>query len=729
MIPFMARQHTTGRFPALPRFVYPAVVGEARDRARERLFRLVPGQLSVRRGHPLPYGASARRDGVNFSVFSRHASAVTLVLFPPGEAEPALELPLDPRYNKTGDVWHVFVEGIDPGVEYGFRAEREPNPEPDVLRFDRSRVLIDPYGKGVVGLERWGAVARPGGRLASLRSRVADEEFDWGHEHPLNVPLADSVIYELHVRGFTRHPSSGVQHPGTFRGLVEKIPYLQDLGVTAVELMPVTEFEECDNPGRNPATGEPLRNFWGYQPVSFFAPKASYAADGAPGEAVREFKAMVKAFHEAGIEVILDIVFNHTGEGDERGTTFCWRGLDNPTYYMLEPKTGSYLNYSGCGNTLNCNHPVLRFQILAALRYWVTEMHVDGFRFDLASILGRGRHGEVLPNPPLIEAIAADPVMAHAKLIAEAWDAAGLYQVGSFPSWGRWAEWNGRFRDDLRRFVKSDPGLARLLATRLAGSPDLYRGSARAPWHSINFVTSHDGFTLRDLVSYNERHNQENGEDGRDGHPENLSWNCGEEGETGSPAVKALREKQQRNFLALLFLSQGVPMLLAGDEFSRTQRGNNNAYCQDNEVSWVDWSLLGENTALVRFTKRLIRFRRDHHSLRRRSFFGIDAGEGEGVAWHGAKLGQPDWSEDSRSVAMHLLGADGDEPLYVIANAHWETRSFELPWPGKGRAWRRFADTSLPPGEDAVEPGREPLLPKAGTYRAGPRSVVVLVAR
>jgi glycogen operon protein len=693
---------------------------------RDRLLRIVRGEFSVRRGHPLPYGAAARREGVNFSVFSRHATEMTLVLYAPGDAEPALELPLDPRYNKTGDVWHVLVSGLDPGVEYGFRADSEAPAGSPFLRFDPSRVLLDPFGKSVTGLERWGDGEGTGGRLGRLRSRVIDEEFDWGHEHPLAVPLADSVIYELHVRGFTRHPSSGVEHPGTYRGLVEKIPYLRELGVTAVELMPVTEFEECDLPRRNLLTGEPLRNFWGYQPVSFFAPKASYAGEHAP-DAVREFKAMVKALHEAGIEVILDIVFNHTGEGDERGSTFCWRGLDNPTYYLLEPKTGKYLNYSGVGNTLNCNHPVVRFQILAALRYWVTEMHVDGFRFDLASILGRGRDGEVLPNPPLLEAIAADPVMADVKLIAEAWDAAGLYQVGSFPSWGRWAEWNGRFRDELRRFVKSDPGMTRLLATRLSGSPDLYRGSERAPWHSINFVTSHDGFTLADLVSYNDRHNWENGEGNTDGHPENLSWNCGEEGPSTRRDVLALRARQQRNFLALLMLSQGVPMLLAGDELGRTQRGNNNAYCQDNPTSWLDWSLAEREQGLVRFTQRLVRFRKAHRSLRRRSFFEDDARPG--VAWHGTRLGRPDWSDESRQLAMQILATPGDEAIYLAANAHWEAAAFELPRLPPGQSWRRFVDTSLAPGEDALEPGSEAKLASARSYALGPRSVVVLVAR
>jgi glycogen operon protein len=696
----------------------------AEEGARERTGHR---KLGFRRGHPLPYGAAARRDGLNFSVFSKRATAVGLVLWNAGEEEPLLELPLDPRYNRTGDVWHVFVVGVDPGVEYAFRVECEPNPAPAVVHSDPHRLLIDPHGKAVSGLAGWGEAVGEGGRLRRLRSRVVDEEFDWGHEHPLNVPLADSIIYEMHVRGFTRHPSSGVSHPGTFRGVVDRVPYLKELGVTAVELMPVTEFDEDDNEFRNPVTGERLRNFWGYQPVSFFAPKASYARDGGPGRVVREFKEMVKALHEAGIEVVLDMVFNHTGEGDERGTTFCWRGFDNPTYYLLDPGTGRYLNYSGCGNTMNCNHPVVRHMILAALRYWVTEMHVDGFRFDLASILGRGQDGEVLPNPPILEAIAADPVMAHVKLIAEAWDAAGLYQVGSFPSWGRWAEWNGHFRDDVRRFVKSEGGLTRRLATRLAGSPDLYRGSGRAPWHSINFVTCHDGFTLRDLVSYDEKHNEENGESNRDGHPENLSWNCGEEGPTASPEVSALRARQSRNFLTLLLLAQGVPMLLAGDEFGRTQRGNNNAWCQDNETSWVDWSRLEQNRDLFRFTSRLVRFRKAHRSLRRRTFFEDE--KHSPLSWHGTSLNQPDWKEESRELGMYLDGAGGDDPLYLFANAHWEPRRFELPVLKGALRWRRFVDTSLDPGSDAADPGSEPPLPSARGYVAGPRSVVVLVGR
>ncbi len=699
-----------------------------REQAHEKLLRILGPDFAVRRGHPLPYGATARREGVNFSIFSKHATGVMLVVSLTGDNDSVLELPLDPLYNRTGDLWHVFLKGLDPGIEYGYRLERTPNPEPQVHRYDPSKVVIDPYGKGVAGLEGWGKGSRRFGRLDRLRSRVVDEEFDWGIEHPLRTPLADSVIYELHVRGFTRHPSAGVAHPGTFRGLVDKIPYLKELGVTAVELMPVTEFEESDNEHRNPVTGERLRNFWGYQPVSFFAPKASYAAHDGPSVAVREFKEMVKAFHQAGIEVILDMVFNHSGEGDERGPTFCFRGLDNATYYLLDPKTQRYLNYSGCGNTLNCNHPVVRFMILTALRYWVTEMHVDGFRFDLASILGRGRDGEVLPNPPLLETIAADPVMADVKLIAEAWDAAGLYQVGSFPSWGRWAEWNGRFRDEVRRFVKGDPGMVPFLATRLVGSSDLYRGSGRAPWHSVNFVTCHDGFTLRDLVSYNEKHNLENGEKNADGHPENLSWNCGEEGETTNPEVRTLRRRQARNFLTLLFVSQGVPMILGGDELFRTQRGNNNAYCQDNETSWVDWSQLDREHDLFRFVSCLLRFRRAHPSLRRRTFFEDDP-RGPGVAWHGWKLGKIDFGSESRSLAMHLLARDGDDDIYLAANAHWEPHAFELPRLAPGKCWRRFVDTGREPPEDVAEPGAEPVLRAQRAYPVGPRSTVVLLGR
>ena len=699
---------------------------------RERILRYLGEDFALERGQAMPMGATVRRGGVNFAVVSCHATEITLVLFAPGDEEPLLELPLDARYHRTGDVWHAFVRGMDPGLEYAFRATREPNSEPWLHRYDRATLLVDPFARALAGAERWGEPAAAGGGPSVpgrvFRSRVVDDRFDWGWDSPPDVPLADSVIYELGVRAFTVHPSSEVAASGTFRGLLEKIPYLRQLGVTAVELMPVTEWDELDLDRRDPTTGQPLRNLWGYQPLGFFAPKAALAASGPAGGVVREFKETVKAFHEAGIEVLLDMVFNHSGEDVEWGPSISFRGLDNAVYYIVDPITGAYHDYTGCGNTLNCNHPAMRGLILASLRYWVTEMHVDGFRFDLASVLGRGRDGSVLTNPPLLEMIAADPVLARCKLIAEAWDAAGLYQVGSFPSWGRWAEWNGRFRDDVRRFVRGDAGTVPPLATRLAGSADLYRSSGRAPYHSVNFVTSHDGMTLADLVTYEHKRNEANGEDNRDGIGDDLGWGCGVDGPTEDPAVLALRARQQRNLLAILMLSQGVPMLTAGDEMARTQGGNNNAYCQDNPIGWIDWKLTEQNADLVRFVARLIRFRKAHPNLRRRTFFDEDDPKAQGILWHGPVHGRPDWSDSSRSLAYHLLGRDRDDELYVALNAGEKALPFELPPAGKDRAWYRFLDTSLDPPDEICEPGDE--LPLAGSvYLVGPRSVVVLVGR
>jgi glycogen operon protein len=678
----------------------------------------------------LPFGSAAESGGVNFAVVSRHATELSLLLWL-GDVDDPLEVPLDPEEHRTGDVWHAFVGGIGVGTQYAFRADKRPNPEPALHVFDPRWRLIDPYGRAVAGLETWGEgrASGPFGRLGTVRSVVVDEEFDWRHDRPLNRPLADSVIYEMHVRSFTCHPSSGVPHPGTYHGVIEKIPYLQELGVTAVELMPVTEFEESDHRFTNPFTGEELRNLWGYQPISFFAPKVSYTRDKEPKTAVHEFREMVRALHAAGIEVILDMVYNHTGEGDATGPVVCFRGLGNTTYYMLDAK-GAYLNFTGCGNTLNCNHPVVRSLVRESLRYWVTEMHVDGFRFDLASVLSRGQDGAVLGSPPLLEVIARDPILANTKLIAEAWDAAGLYQVGSFPAWGRWAEWNGKFRDEIRRFVKSDPGMAAFVATRLSGSPDLYRGSGRAPYHSINFVTSHDGFTLHDLVRYEQKHNLANGEDNRDGGPDNLSWNCGVEGETDRPEINALRRRQVRNLAALLLLAQGVPMIVSGDEVGRTQGGNNNAYCQDNETSWLDWSLVTKNADLFRFFRSLIRFRKAHPSLRRATFFQDEPrGNGVPVAWHGLKRDKPDWTAESRTVVMHLPASAEDDDVYVALHAHWEARNCELPVLPAGRTWRLFLDTSREAPDDICDPGAEVLLPRQDVYRLEPRSTVVLVGR
>jgi len=686
-------------------------------------------RFQISRGHPLPLGSTLKRNGVNFSVFSRHATGVTLVVFPSSELENTVEFPLDPRFNRTGDVWHAFVRGLDAGIRYGFRADRLPHNGAPFHRYDPTHILIDPYAMALSGGETWGESlhlesVRAADQSKHRYSLVVDDPFDWGDDHPLNTHLADSIIYEMHVRGFTRHASSGVDNPGTFSAVVEKIPYLKELGITAIELMPVTEFEENDNPRVNPLTGEVLKNFWGYHPISFFALKAAYAANGQ--NPLREFKQMVKALHEAGIEVILDMVFNHTAEGDERGPTLCFRGLDNKTYYLLDPETGKYANYSGCGNTLNCNHPVIRWVILQSLRYWVTEMHVDGFRFDLASILGRGTDGSVLANPPLLEAIAADPVLANTKLIAEAWDAAGLYQVGTFPNWGRWAEWNGKFRDDLRRFVKGDANMVPLLATRMAGSADLYQDDGRAPFHSINFVTSHDGFTLMDLVSYNEKHNEANGENAADGSDENHSWNCGAEGPSSDPAVNRLRRQQMKNLMAILLLSQGVPMILAGDEFGRTQQGNNNPYCQDNEISWLNWLLLRQHRDIFRFFKQLIAFRKQHTILRRRTYQNLD--EVPDFLWHGVKPLQPDWGWHSRFLGVQLVGGDNESDLLIYANSYEGRLTVELAVPSRHKQWHRFVDTALTPPHDIRADGKFARLTKPFSYDVAPYSVVVLVS-
>ncbi len=700
----------------------------AKTKSKISILDVVTEQFEIARGQPLPMGATSVRGGVNFSLFSRNATDVSLVLFAPSQVDPLAEFPLDARYNKTGDIWHACVRGLDPGIEYGFRVAMAGDSAQQLHRFDVQKILVDPYARSLTGGEIWGRglIDRTASWLR--RSRVIDPEFDWKLDQPLNKHLADSLIYELHVRGFTRHPSSGVRHPGTFHGLAEKIPYLKELGVTAVELMPVTDFLETDCLANNPATGDRLLNFWGYHPISFFALKASYASKPALGGEVREFKAMVKEFHDAGIEVILDMVYNHTGEGDDRGATISFRGLDNSVYYIADQATGSYLNFSGCGNTMNCNHPVVRDLILDSLRYWVTEMHIDGFRFDLASILGRDTDGSVLANPPLLERIAADPVLANVKLIAEAWDAAGLYQVGSFPSWGRWAEWNARFRDDVRQFWIGQPDKVRALATRLCGSADLYRGSGRAPFHSVNFITSHDGFTLADLVSYNVKHNEANGEQGRDGLNENDSWNCGVEGPSSDLTILKLRKQQVKNMAATLFLAQGVPMILAGDESGRTQQGNNNAYCQDNDISWLDWQSAAGKSDLLRFFKGLIAFRKNHILFRQRKFIG-QGSEIPRIFWHGVELNNPDWSWHSRSIAVELQFDGQDDDLCFIFNAFSDGLVFQLPFPAGGKQWHRMLDTSLDSPCDFADPREVEGMVVQDSYSVSPRSVVGLLLK
>ncbi|MBB2745022.1 UNVERIFIED_ORG: glycogen operon protein [Microbispora rosea subsp. rosea] len=683
------------------------------------------GGVPVRAGRTLPFGATPVPGGVNFSVYSNNATAMTLVLFRRGEAAPLVELPFPPSFRRGG-VYAMTVFGLDDlgldveTLEYGYRADGPFRPQ-DGHRFDPGTILLDPYAKLVGGRELWGA---PRDGVYPYRGRIALDDFDWEDDRPPGIRPEDLIVYELHVRGFTRHPSSGVRAPGTFAGLVERLPYLVDLGVNCVELMPVFEFDELDNP-RGP------HNYWGYNTVGFFAPKASYAASGPYGMQVDEMKNLVKQFHRAGIEVVLDVVFNHTAEGNERGPSISFRGLDNSTYYMLTPD-GHYYNFSGTGNTVNCNHPVVREFVLDCLRHWAAEFHVDGFRFDLAAVLGRAPDGTVLANPPLLESLAHDPVLRDCKLIAEAWDAAGLYQVGTFPSYCRWSEWNGRYRDAVRRFVKGDLGTVGELAARMTGSTDIY--GPRGPVASVNFVTSHDGFTLRDLVSYNRKHNELNGEENRDGDSANHSWNCGHEGPTDDPDVLALRARQVRNALLLLLTSHGIPMLLAGDEMGRTQQGNNNAYCHDGPLSWIDWDLAREHRDLHRFVRNAIAFRRAHPALRRGEGalgHSVDGRLPE-VSWHGVHAWTPDWSPHSRLVAamFSTMRDDGGyDCVYVAANSYWEGHVLELPAPPEGTVWHLFADTAAAPPHDAHEPGREPRLADQVRVSIGPRATLVLVAR
>jgi len=677
-------------------------------------------------GQSSPLGATVVAGGVNFSVFSRNASALELVLFDrEDDARPARVISIDPATNRSYHYWHVFVAGVQPGQLYGFRAQGPCDPA-NGLRFDPTKILLDPYGRGVVVPKNYSRAAahQEGDNSArAMKNVVVDPSaYDWEGDKPLKSPASRTIIYEMHVRGFTRHPSSGVSESkrGTYAGLIEKIPYLEQLGITAVELLPVFQFDAQDAPpGRV--------NYWGYAPVSFFAPHQAYSSRQDRMGPVDEFRDMVKALHRAGIEVILDVVFNHTAEGDHRGPTLGFRGFDNDIYYILERDRSRYANYSGTGNTLNSNHPIVRRLILDSLRYWVQEMHVDGFRFDLASILDRDESGNLMPNPPVIWDIDSDPVLAGTKLIAEAWDAAGLYQVGSFIG-DSWREWNGRFRDDIRSFFRGDEAAVAPLADRLLGSPQIYGHKEREAEESVNFVTCHDGFTLNDLVSYNQKHNDANGEANRDGADDNRSWNCGVEGPTNDPAIETLRNRQVKNLFTVTTLSLGLPMILMGDEVRRTQRGNNNAYCQDNDTSWLDWSLAEKHADMHRFvallnTRRLLR---DMEPDRRQESLNQLLRKAN-KAWHGVKLGQPDWGVSSHSLALSAEIPNENLLFYFILNAFWEPLEFELPAANGNGSWRRWIDTTLDSPHDIVP--WEAAQPVPGrTYRAGPRSVVVLFA-
>jgi glycogen operon protein len=661
-------------------------------------------------------------------VFSRHATRVELLLFDRvDDPQPSHVIRLDPAEHRTYHYWHAFVPGVAPGQLYGWRVAGPFDPA-NGLRFDAEKVLLDPYGRAVAvpgSYDRKAASAKGDNAATAMKSAVVDPgAYDWEGDTPLRRPSSRTIVYEMHVRGFTRHPSSGVaeERRGTFAGLVDKIPYLQQLGITAVELLPVFHFDPQDAPpGRI--------NYWGYAPVSFFAPHPAYSSRQDPLGPVDEFRDMVKALHRAGIEVILDVVFNHTAEGDDRGPTLCFRGLDNRAYYILEADRSRYANYTGTGNTLDASHSVVRRMILDSLRYWAQVMHVDGFRFDLASILARDSSGHVVANPPVLWDIESDPVLAGTKLIAEAWDAAGLYQVGSFVG-DSWKEWNGRFRDDARSFFRGDPGSLARFADRLIGSPDLYRHEEREPEQSVNFVTCHDGFTLNDLVSYERKHNEANGEDNRDGSDDNRSWNCGVEGPTDDPAVERLRNRQVKNLLSVTLLSLGMPMILMGDEMRRSQRGNNNAYCHDDETTWLDWTLLAKHADVHRFVALLNArrvLRSTEHERERLSL--CELLQRAHKAWHGVKLGRPDWGEHSHSVALTAeLRGDGFL-VHLILNAWREPLEFELPplEGGAGRAWRRWIDTALDPPDDIVPWQTAPPVP-ARSYRAEAHSVVVLFA-
>ena len=710
--------------------------------------------LAARPGHPRPFGAQPLDGGVNFAVFSRNALAMSLCLYDsPEDGKAFREIRLDPHQNRTGDIWHVFVEGLQPGALYLYRADGPFLPKRG-FRFNPNKALLDPYAKALTGEFTWdlsrARAYEPGRPEADLgfseeddaayvpKCVVVDDEYDWEKDRPLNYPLRHCVIYETHVRGLTAHSSSGVEHPGTYRGVVESIPRLKSLGITSLELLPVQEFDSLDNPRKNPRTGEPLRQYWGYNTLAFFAPKSTYAASRARGAQVAEFKDMVKALHRAGIEVILDVVFNHTGEGNELGPTVSFRGLDNSIWYILDEDPRYYKNFSGCGNTLNCNHPVVRNFILDCLHYWVVEMHVDGFRFDLGSILGRDPKGRLLENPPVIEQIAEDPILRQTKIIAEAWDAGGAYQVGSFPG-GRWAEWNDRFRDDVRRFWRGDHHEVRHFCTRITGSSDLYLRDGRKPFHSINYVTSHDGFTLLDLVTYERKRNLENGEGGADGHDANFSCGYGADGPTEDPGIQKVRERQARNFLATLLLSIGTPMLLGGDEFLRTQGGNNNAYCQDNPVSWLDWSLADENRGLVRFVRELIALRLRHPAFRRPEFFtGKDANYNAipDISWYDPSGKAPDWARIDRMIAARIDGsradivADRDDnDFFLMFNASDSAVRFRICPPPPDTRWHLAVETSRPSPEDIREPGSELVLSPQDEYLMHPRSLALLLAR
>ena len=669
--------------------------------------------FAVRPGFYESNGATAIPGGVNFTVHSHGASSIELLLFHREAIEPFAVLPFPKRY-RIGNVYSMIVFKLNiEEFEYAYRVDGPYEPEKGKI-FDKSKYLLDPYAKAVTGQSRWGDTSPRG---QHYKARVVRDDFDWGDLAAPLIPMEDLIIYELHVRGFTRDASSGVKHPGTFAGLMEKLPYLKSLGVNAIELMPIFEFDEMQD--YREVNGQKLYNYWGYSTVGFFSPNTSYAAETEFNREGTELKKLILACHRQGMEVYLDVVFNHTAEGNERGPFFSFKGFDNNIYYLLTPD-GKYYNFSGCGNTLNCNHPIVHQMIMNCLRYWVTTYRVDGFRFDLASILGRNEDGSPMNKPPLLQAMAFDPILGDVKLIAEAWDAGGLYQVGSFPSWNRWAEWNGRYRDDMRRYLKGDEGYAQAAALRLTGSRDIYGGEGRKD-ASINFLTCHDGFTLYDLYAYNEKHNEKNGWGGTDGAGDNNSWNCGAEGETEDQEINALRRRMCRNAFALLMCSRGIPMFLAGDEFGNTQFGNNNAYCQDNITSWLDWTLLDRNQEMFRFFQHMIRLRKENRVLR--SNLSDGCWGHPDVSFYGVNGPQEGFGGHERFVGILYTGGErgvGPKAVYVASNAWWEDLYVRLPELPPSACWYLTADT----WEERVS-GK--LIPTTGGFIIRPRSVMVFV--
>jgi isoamylase len=690
--------------------------------------------FTIEPGRAHPHGAVPDAEGVNFSLFTQRGTAVQLLLFDEhDDPEPVQVIDLHSHRNKTFHFWHCYVRGLRPGAHYAYRVDGPQDLHGHGDRFNPNKVLIDPYAHGNT-LDLWdrGRACGPEDNVTtSMRSVVINlDGYDWEGDRPLNRPMRETLIYEMHVGGFTRSETSGVANPGTFAGVIEKIPYLQDLGITAVELLPVCQFDHNEGLRDSPVDGSELRNFWGYSTVGFFAPHHGYCVSPDAGSHIREFRDMVKALHKAGIEVILDIVFNHTSEGNHMGPTIHFKGLDNDIYYYLVGNDRQYyMDYSGCGNTVDCNHPITDRMIVSCLHFWVNDMHVDGFRFDEGSILARGEDGAPMEHPPVVWHIELSESLADTKIIAEAWDAAGLYQVGYFPGY-RWAEWNGRYRDDIRRFVKGDGGMLGQIASRIAGSSDMYQSSGHLPTNSVNFITAHDGFTLNDLVSYNEKHNEANGEGNNDGANDNNSWNCGAEGATDDRSVQRLRAQQIKNFTAIQMLSQGTPMFVAGDEHRRTQGGNNNAYCQDNAISWIDWDLAASNKDMFRFFREMIALRKRHGILQRDEFFtGASNARGlSDISWHGTRLGQAEWDNpEARTLAFTLAGPDDGEDLHVMLNMGWITADFELPQVDR-RSWSRVVDTSLASPNDIRSAGEEVKI-DGSSYLVNGRSVVVLVGR